>query len=307
MIGIRTLSHNRQELFASRLPLDVLKPYLLADYAQAYVVLVLYEDTQEVIHESGIIRFDPTEPVTYNYERFQAPLIADYHDKLAVCTVENLFLHLERYVEDNPLADDPFHNIVFSVLEQLPSSEVLESWEKNIDTRLKRVLYDVKSSDHFQLFPEEICVVYSHNNHYTSITSDKPDLIYALFEDTLERQLAPLNSPELLPAVVQGLFQQAQYYQTIRLVADRLYQDEHKPYLLITYSSKHSSMENKLLCKLFLSEKGHPVFLDEPFYMPRWQYWLKYSDLSILPMVVMVSLVALAVLAAVYLKLLVKH
>jgi len=98
MIGLRQLSDNRLELYASRFPLETLKPFLLETYAQAYVTLILYEDNPEIYHETGIFQFNASEPETFNYEEFQAPLIAEFHDRLAVCTVENLFLHLERYM-----------------------------------------------------------------------------------------------------------------------------------------------------------------------------------------------------------------
>src|SRR5580658_2612194 len=139
MIGLRQLSNRRLELYASQFSLETLKPFLLERYKDAYATIVLYEDNIEVFHETGIFSFDASEPETFNYEEFQAPLVAEYNDKLAICTVADLFTHLERYMENKPMEDDPFHNLVFSISHQPPSPDVLRDWEKNIDKRLRHV------------------------------------------------------------------------------------------------------------------------------------------------------------------------
>src|SRR5579883_3198550 len=125
MIGLRQLSNGRLELYASHFPLDILKPYLLDYYREAFATIVLYEDNIEVFHETGIYSFDASEPETFNYEEFRAELAEEFNDKVAVCTVENLFLHLQTLMEEKPLQDDPFHNLVFSISIEPPSREVL--------------------------------------------------------------------------------------------------------------------------------------------------------------------------------------
>ncbi len=304
MIGIRQLNNNRKELYASRFPIDVLKPYLLDYYRDAYATIVLYEDNIEVYHETGIFSFDASEPETFNYEEFQAPLIEDLHDKLAICTVENLFLHFENYMEDKPMEDDPFHNLVFSISKAPPSREILLDWEKNLDKRLKRVLYDEKSEDHFHLFPFEVCVVYSHDNYYTSVTSDNETLIRAIFEDVVERHLADLPSPVVSPELMDSLYQQTQEHGGIRLKVERMHYDSFgQPFLLVTYP-KQSIFQKKRIAKLSLNEEFSPVAITPPVEVPKLLYILRYSDLTLLPMVLVLTVMTLAVVSALYFRIL---
>jgi hypothetical protein len=302
MIGIRQLSKDRMELYASQCPLDALKPYLLDFYREAYVTIVLYEDNNEVYHETGIFSFDASEPETFNYEEFRAPLIEEFHDRLAICTVENLFLHLERYMEEKPMEDDPFRNIVFSISLAPPSRDVLLDWEKNIDKRLRRVLYDDKSTEHFQLFPEEVCVVYSHGNHFTSVTSERENLIQAIFEDVVERHLAPICEPPLAPGLITALYRHLTTYNIIRLKADRLHTDEAgQPYMLVTYPRQSKGMK-KPFSRIILSETGVPLSLSEPEETTRFRYHLRYSDMSLLPMILVVSFMSFVILGALFLR-----
>lgn len=304
MIGIRELTNNRLELYASRFPLDVLKPYLLDFYREAYATIVLYEDNIEVYHETGIFSFDASEPETFNYEEFRAPLIEEFHDKLAICTVENLFLHLQKYVEEKPLEDDPFQNLVFSISLVPPSRDILLDWEKNIDKRLRRVLYDVKSSEHFQLFPNEVCVVYSHDNHFTSVTSDREELIQSIFEDVVERHLASLCNPPLSPSLVSDLYRHTRTYGCIRLKAERVHiEDSNRPMLLVTYPKK-STFRQKLISRIALTPDWAPLSLSEAQFIPRLVYYLRYSDFSLLPMVLVVLLLSLSVFFGLYLRIL---
>lgn len=303
MIGLRKLSNNRLELYASHFPLDTLKPYLLDFYRDAYATIVLYEDNIEVYHETGIFSFDASEPETFNYEEFRAPLIEEFHDRLAVCTVENLFLHLERVMEEKPMEDDPFQKLVFSISLAPPSRDILLDWEKNIDKRLRGVLYDEKSSAHFQLFPNEVCVVYSHDNHFTSVTSDQEDLIRAVFEDVVERHLAPITTPPLTSSLVDDLYRHLRTYGAIRLKADRLHTNEHHPFLLVTYPGS-STRKLKRFAKLMLDANGTPLSIGEPDMMSRMRFHLRYSDLSYLPMVLVVSLMGFAVVSALYFRIL---
>lgn len=303
MIGLRKLCHNRLELYASRFPLDALKPYLLDYYRNAYATIVLYEDNPEVFHETGIFRFDASEPETFNYEEFRAPIIEEFHDRLAICTVENLFLHLERYMEDRPLEDDPFHNLVFSISLKPPSRDVLLDWERNIDQRLRRVLYDDDSSEHFHLFPDEVCVVYSHANHYSSVTSDQEELIQSIFEDVVERHLSPTCMPPYSPQLVEALYDHLKTYGTLRLKADRLHLDKAtgQPFLLVTYPGQ-SRPWRKQFSRLLLSPTGDPLSLTEPEETSRLRYHLLYSDMTLWPMILAVAFMSVVVLGAVVLR-----
>lgn len=305
MIGLRQLSNNRLELYASHFPLETLKPYLLAYYREAYATIVLYEDNIEVFHETGIFSFDASEPETFNYEEFRAPLIEEFHDRIAICTVENLFLHFDNFMEEKPLEDDPFQNLVFSISLTPPSRDVLLDWEKHIDNRLHRVLYDAKSSEHFQLFPEEVCVVYSHDNHFTSITSEREDLIQAIFEDIVERHLAPIiATPPLSSGLVEDLYRHTKTYGVIRLKADRLHTDEAgNPFLLVTYPRTSRGLQ-KRIARIALDQNGMPLSIGEAEFIPRLHYHLKFNDLSFLPMVLAVSLMSLAVMSALYFRIL---
>lgn len=304
MIGLRQLSNNRLELYASRFPLDVLKPYLLDYYREAYATIVLYEDNIEVYHETGIFSFDASEPETFNYEEFRAPLIEEFHDRLAVCTVENLFLHLENFMEDKPLEDDPFHNLVFSISLAPPSREVLLDWEKHIDARLKRVLYDAHASEHFQLFPDEVCVVYSHDNHFTSVTSNREDLIQTLFEDVVERHLVDLSPPPLSPSLISDLYYHTKQYGRIRLKPERVHTTPaREAYLLVTYPGQ-ANFKQKLIASIKLSDTGAPISISEASWISRLQYYLHYSDLSLVPMVLTLTFMTLAVIGALYFRIL---
>ncbi len=304
MIGLRQLSNNRQELYASRFPLEILKPYLLDYYKEAFATVVLYEDNIEAYHETGIFSFDASEPETFNYEEFRAPLIEEFHDRLAICTVDNLFLHLERYMEERPMEDDPFHTLVFSISLAPPSRDVLLDWEKNIDDRLKRVLYDDRSTEHFQLFPDEVCVVYSHNNHFTSVTSALPDLIKTVFEDIVEQHLAPLLNQPLAPALMETLYHHTNAYGAIRLKPERVYQDDTgKSFLLITYPRQHGGGK-KQIAKLYFDAHGNPELLSDVELISLRQYYLKYSDLSFLPIILTVFLMVVLVFGAFYFRVL---
>lgn len=304
MIGLRQLPPNRLELYASACPLEVLKPYLLHFYGEAFATIVLYEDNYEVYHETGIFSFDASEPETFNYEEFRAPLIEEFRDRVAICTVENLFLHLERFMEEKPMEDDPFQNLVFSISLAPPSREVLLDWEKNIDTRLRRVLYDAKSTEHFHLFPDEVCVVYSHDNHFTSITSEREDLVRALFEDMVERHLAPLATPPILPEITDTLYQHVQTHGMVRLKADRLYTEKSgESFLLVTYP-KQRRFRLKQIARMQLDPSGQPLSLSEVEIVPWTRYYLHYMDLSVLPMVLTVVLMSLAVIGALYFRIL---
>lgn len=303
MIGLRQLSHNRLELFASRFPLDALKPYLLSNYREAFAVIVLYEDNIEVYHETGIFSFDASEPETFNYEEFRAPLIEEFRDRLAICTVENLFLHLQATMEEKPMEDDPFHNLVFSILLTPPSREVLLDWERNIDHRLKRVLYDQRSTDHFLLFPYEMCVVYSHGNYYTSVTSEQEDLIQAVFEDIVERQLASISSPPFNPQFIAALYGHVKQYRTIRIKTERVHRDKSRqPFLLMTYP-KRATFWTKPVARLMLDDTGNPVSFTEPEWISRLRYNLQYRDPILLPIVLILLLMGLTVAIVLYYRL----
>ncbi len=304
MIGLRQLSHNRSELYASHFPLDILKPYLLKDYREAFATIVLYEDNIEVFHETGIFSFDASEPETFNYEEFRAPLIEEFHDRLAICTVENLFLHLEHYMEEKPMEDDPFVNLVFSISLTPPSREVLEDWSRNIDQRLQRVLYDVESSEHFQLFPNEVCVVYSHDNYYTSVTSDREDLIYTMFEDLVEQYLAPITAPPLPQPFVQSLFELTKTQEVIRMKAERLHTDEEgQPFLLVTYPKQPFSQRKKM-SRIYLNETGTPMAITPIETLPRLLYLWRYTDLSFTPIILTLALMTAVVGVAFFLRIL---
>lgn len=302
MIGLRNLSNNRLELYASRFPLDILKPYLLDYYREAYVTIVLYEDNIEVYHETGIFSFDASEPETFNYEEFKAPLIEEFHDRMAICTVESLFTHFQRYMEDKPLEDDPFQNIVFSISLVPPSRDILMEWEKNIDKHLRQVLYDVKSSEHFQLFPNEVCVVYSHDNYFTSVTSDQEDLIRAVFEDVLEKHMAPICDPPLPIELTNELYGHIKTYGCIQINPDRICNDsEGNVSMLVAYPG-HSTRFSKLVSRIQLDETGIPVDISDTQYISRLQYYLRYSDFSLLPMILLAGLMIIAICFGLYFR-----
>jgi hypothetical protein len=166
------------------------------------------------------------------------------------------------------------------------------------------VLYDVKSSEHFHLFPKEVCVVYSHDNYFTSVTSDREDLIQAIFEDILERYLAPLCNPPLSPELVSELYRHTKTYGCIRIQAERLYQDPQTgSFLLVTYPKK-STRTQKLVSRMPLADDGTPTAVSEAEYLPRWRYYLYYSDFTMMPVVLVVSLMTLAVLFGLYFRIL---
>jgi hypothetical protein len=302
MIGLRPLSNNRRELYASHVPLETLKPYLLHFYREAYATIVLYEDNIEVFHETGIFSFDASEPETFNYEEFRAPLIEEFHDRLAICTVENLFLHLERFVEEKPMEDDPFHNLVFSISLAPPSRELLLDWEKNINKRLRRVLYDYKSTEHFQLFPNEVCVVYSHGNYFTSVTSNHEALLEAIFEDIVKRYLGPLTTAPIPKSVIDALYWHTQTYDCIRFKPDRLHKDaEGKPFLLMTYP-KREKLKQKPFAKIFLDVAGTPTSVSEQEFLLRLVYHLRYTDPTFLPMILIAALMCIVIAASLYFR-----
>jgi len=289
VIGLRQLSNQRLELYASRFPLDGLRPYLMACFKDAYATIVLYEDDPEAYHETGIYSFDAEDPVTFNYEEFQAVLIEEFNDRVAVCTVENLFRHLDRVQENNPMADEPFRNLVFSISQTPPSRELLMDWEKNITRRLKRVLYDAKSSEHFQLFPNEECVVYAAENHFTCVTSDREDLIWAVFEDVVERQMLPLTQPPLQPGLLKGLYQHLKTWGVLRIVPERLHTaPDGSSFLLVTYP-KHHRFRSKQIAKIRLDEAGTPVEISDTEQLGRLQYQLRYTDLTLMPVLLVLS------------------
>lgn len=302
MIGLRHLSHNRTELYASHFPLEALKPYLLEYYRDAYATVVLYEDNPEFYHETGIVMFQAGEPETFNYEEFQAPLIEEFNDKLAICTVENLFQHFDNLSQSRPKDDDPFYNLVFSISLSPPSREILLDWEQNIENRLETVLYDTKAEGHFLLFPYEDGVVYSHGNHYTSITSDKPELIRAVFEDMVEKQLAALTQQPINQSLLNTLYQQLLTHGALRLSPDRVHPDKDGTlFLLVTYPGQKLQGE-KRIAKLGLSAQGEPVSLSEPELMPRWRYHLYFNDWSMLPFILLVILMAIGIVGWFYFK-----
>lgn len=304
MIGLRTLSNNRLELYASRFPLEVLKPYLLDYYREAYATIVLYEDNNEVFHETGIFSFDASEPETFNYEEFCAPLIEEFHDRLALCTVENLFLHFQNFMEEKPFEDDPFRKLVFSISLEPPSREILLDWEKNIDKRLRNVLYDHHSSEHFQLFPNEVCVVYSHDNHFTSVTSSREDLIQTVFEDIVERHLSPLCQPPISPSLISDLYWHTKNYGCLRLNPERLFEDkEQNNFLLVNYPGCSTQL-TKLISRISLTPTGEPVSLSPAEPLQRFRYYLKYTDFSLFPIILVVSLMTIAVVSALYFQIL---
>ncbi len=304
MIGLRHLSNQRLELYASHFSLESLKPYLLDFYREAFATIVLYEDNIEVYHETGIFSFDASEPGTFNYEEFRAPLIEEFHDRLAICTVENLFLHFQRLMDEKPMEDDPFHNLVFSVSLVPPSRALLLDWEKNIDQRLRRVLYDDRSIEHFQLFPHEVLVVYSHDNYFTSVTSEQEDLLQALFEDLVEQSLAPITREKLQLPFLNQLYEYLNTYGTLRFKTERIHYDaENQPYLMVTFPG-HSKGFKKLLAKIHLDNQGYPMSVSPVFSMPRWQYDLRYRDPTFMPMVLMVLMMLMMVLAGLYYRIL---
>jgi hypothetical protein len=206
-------------------------------------------------------------------------------------------------MESRPLADDPFHNLVFSISLTPPSRDVLLDWEKHIDKRLKSVLYDEDSEEHFRLFPDEVCVVYSHNNHFTSVTSDRWDLLRMVFEDIVERQLTPVIKPPLPPEFVEALYSHTKTFGTIRLNAERLYTDRNgQNFMLLTYPKK-STAKRKRFAKMWIDDDGKPVHIDAPQLIPRWKFVLKYSDLSFTPMALVVMLMLFAVASALAMQL----
>lgn len=310
MLGVKSLSHNRWELYASQCPLSVLKPFLLSHYPNAIATLVLYEDFREVYHETGIFSFDASEPETFNYQDFQAPLIEQFHHRIALCTVENLLLHFERRMAQDPLRDDPFHNLLVSISWQAPPRPQLIEWASSIDKHLKETLWDKDSPNHFLLFPDEVCVLYSQDNYFTSMTSNQDSLIKALFNDVMSyKLLGPYDRmnqktgplPVLSADLMDALYDHVKDVGCIHLHNERLYRHQGKDYWLITYPQSEQPIQNDTtkhaVSHIRLNDQHLPEALEPMVPLSQWAYHSRYTDWFWFPVAMVLVLMLLTIIA----------